>query len=70
MLSYVGWTDKIHGDTIPTDGNFFSYTRKEPVGVVGQVCTDHIQGAANVSGQSYPETYAGPCKYLKSLNHS
>ena len=34
---YAGYADKIHGDTIPCDGNFFSYTRKEPVGVVGQV---------------------------------
>ena len=34
---FAGWCDKIHGDTIPVDGNFFSYTRKEPVGVVGQV---------------------------------
>ena len=34
---FAGWTDKIHGDTIPSDGNFFTYTRKEPVGVVGQV---------------------------------
>lgn len=34
---FAGWADKIHGDTIPTDGNFFTYTRKEPVGVVGQV---------------------------------
>ena len=36
---FAGWADKIHGDTIPTDGNFFSFTRKEPVGVVGQVIT-------------------------------
>ncbi len=34
---FAGWADKIHGDTIPIDGNFFTYTRKEPVGVVGQI---------------------------------
>lgn len=34
---YAGWADKIHGDTIPADGNLFSYTRKEPMGVVGQI---------------------------------
>ncbi|XP_076304921.1 aldehyde dehydrogenase, mitochondrial-like isoform X2 [Tachypleus tridentatus] len=34
---YAGWADKIHGKTIPTDGNFFSYTRHEPVGVCGQI---------------------------------
>jgi len=34
---YAGWADKIHGKTIPTDGNFFNYTRREPIGVVGQI---------------------------------
>jgi len=34
---YAGWADKIHGKTIPVDGNFFSFTRLEAVGVVGQV---------------------------------
>ncbi|CAB4057215.1 ALDH [Lepeophtheirus salmonis] len=34
---YAGYADKIHGSTIPVDGNFFTYTRQEPVGVVGQI---------------------------------
>ena len=34
---YAGWADKIHGQTIPIRGNYFCYTRKEPVGVVGQI---------------------------------
>jgi len=34
---YAGYTDKIHGNTIPVDGNFLAYTRKEPIGVVGQI---------------------------------
>ncbi|XP_043284639.1 retinal dehydrogenase 1-like [Venturia canescens] len=34
---YAGWCDKIHGNTIPTDGGNFSMTIKEPVGVVGQI---------------------------------
>jgi aldehyde dehydrogenase (NAD+) len=34
---FGGWADKIHGKTIPIDGNFFCYTRHEPVGVVGQI---------------------------------
>lgn len=34
---YAGWADKIHGKTIPIDGNYFSYTRHEPVGVCGQI---------------------------------
>jgi aldehyde dehydrogenase (NAD+) len=34
---YGGWADKIHGKTIPVEGNYFCYTRHEPVGVVGQI---------------------------------
>src|SRR5580692_2842848 len=34
---FAGWSDKIHGKTIPIDGAFFCYTRHEPVGVVGQI---------------------------------
>ena len=34
---YAGWADKIHGQTIPIRGNYFCYTRREPVGVVGQI---------------------------------
>ncbi|HEY3246525.1 MAG TPA: aldehyde dehydrogenase family protein [Phycisphaerae bacterium] len=34
---YAGWTDKIHGKTIPINGPFFCYTLHEPVGVVGQI---------------------------------
>jgi len=34
---YAGWADKVHGETIPTDGEVMTYTRMEPVGVVGQI---------------------------------
>jgi aldehyde dehydrogenase (NAD+) len=34
---YAGWADKVHGKTIPIEGNYFCYTRHEPVGVVGQI---------------------------------
>jgi aldehyde dehydrogenase (NAD+) len=34
---YAGWADKLSGQTIPIRGNYFCYTRKEPVGVVGQI---------------------------------
>jgi aldehyde dehydrogenase (NAD+) len=34
---YAGWADKIQGSTIPVRGDFFTYTRREPVGVVGQI---------------------------------
>ncbi len=34
---YAGWADKIHGKTIPIRGNYFTYLRREPVGVAGQI---------------------------------
>jgi len=34
---YAGWADKNHGKTIPVSGNYFTYTKHEPVGVVGQI---------------------------------
>ena len=34
---YAGWADKVQGRTIPINGNYFCYTKLEPVGVVGQV---------------------------------
>lgn len=34
---YAGLADKIEGATIPVRGNYFTYTRREPVGVVGQI---------------------------------
>ena len=34
---YAGWADKLTGDTIPIRGNYLCYTRREPVGVVGQI---------------------------------
>jgi aldehyde dehydrogenase (NAD+) len=34
---YAGYADKIHGQTIPIRGNYLCYTRREPVGVVGQI---------------------------------
>jgi aldehyde dehydrogenase (NAD+) len=34
---FAGWADKIQGKTIPIDGDYFCYTRLEPVGVVGQI---------------------------------
>ncbi|RWS00213.1 retinal dehydrogenase 1-like protein, partial [Dinothrombium tinctorium] len=34
---FAGYADKIHGKTIPMDGNFFAFTRIEPIGVCGQI---------------------------------
>ncbi len=34
---FAGWADKVHGKTIPIDGDYLCYTRHEPIGVVGQI---------------------------------
>ena len=34
---YAGWTEKLHGETIPMTGPFLSYTKHVPVGVCGQI---------------------------------
>src|SRR5205807_2223321 len=34
---YAGWADKLTGHTLPVSGNFFTYTLREPVGVVGAI---------------------------------
>ena len=32
---YSGWPNKIEGKTLPMNGPFLSYTKREPVGVCG-----------------------------------
>lgn len=34
---YSGWADKVHGQTIETSEAKLTYTRHEPIGVVGQI---------------------------------
>ncbi|XP_039250169.2 aldehyde dehydrogenase 1A1-like [Styela clava] len=34
---FAGWADKYHGKTIPFDGDYFCYTKHEPVGVCGAI---------------------------------
>src|SRR5438067_4195656 len=34
---YAGWATKIAGQTLPPRGNFFTYTLREPVGVVAAI---------------------------------
>ncbi len=33
----AGWATKVEGNTIPIPGQYFSYTLREPIGVVGQI---------------------------------
>lgn len=32
---FAGWCDKIEGTTVPVDGSYITFTRREPIGVVG-----------------------------------
>lgn len=34
---YAGWSDKIVGKVVDTSPDFHTYTRHEPIGVVGQI---------------------------------
>lgn len=34
---YAGWADKLVGETIPADPSYFSYTLREPLGVIGAI---------------------------------
>nr|CAB3220961.1 retinal dehydrogenase 2 [Phallusia mammillata] len=34
---YAGWTDKMHGKTVPVDGDYLSYTLVQPMGVCGLI---------------------------------
>lgn len=34
---YAGWADKIHGLTVPADGDYHVQTLHEPIGVAGQI---------------------------------
>src|SRR5438045_8424885 len=37
LYYFAGWSGKITGDTIPVSDNAFTYTLREPVGVVGAI---------------------------------
>jgi betaine-aldehyde dehydrogenase len=34
---YAGWADKIEGEVLPIPGPYLNYTRREPIGVCGQI---------------------------------
>lgn len=37
LYYFAGWSGKVTGETIPVSGNAFTYTLREPVGVVGAI---------------------------------
>jgi len=34
---FGGWADKVHGETVPVKGNYFTYTLREPLGVCAAI---------------------------------
>ncbi len=37
LFYFAGWATKIHGETIPTSADAFTYTLREPIGVIGAI---------------------------------
>ncbi len=66
---YAGWVDKIRGSTIPCDGPFFAYTKKQPVGVVGQIIPWNFP-LAMVSWKLGPALAAGCTVVMKTAEQT
>lgn len=60
----AGWTDKLCGKTIPMDGDYLTYTRMEPMGVIGAILPWNfpIMMMMNKVGQALA---AGCCLVIK-----
>ena len=61
---YAGYADKIYGKTIPVRGPFFTYTRREPVGVAGQIIPWNFP-MVNVAWKWAPALAAGCTVVMK-----
>lgn len=61
---YAGCSDKIHGKTIPADGEIFTFTRLEPVGICGLIIPWNFP-VALVSVKLGPALAAGNTVVLK-----
>jgi aldehyde dehydrogenase (NAD+) len=59
---YGGWSDKITGDTLPVDGNFFCYTLREPVGVVGAIVPWNFP--LNIASWKFAPALAAGCTII------
>lgn len=66
---YAGWVDKIRGSTLPVDGPFFAYTKKQPVGVVGQIIPWNFP-LAMVSWKLGPALAAGCTVVMKTAEQT
>ena len=69
MRYYAGWIEKIRGEVINMDGPFFAYTRKEPVGVAGQIIPWNFP-LAMVSWKLGPSLAAGCTVVLKTAEQT
>ena len=56
---YAGWCDKFGGETVPVDGNFFTYIRHEPIGVVGAIVPWNFP--LNIAGWKFAPALAAGC---------
>jgi aldehyde dehydrogenase (NAD+) len=61
---YAGYANKNHGKVIPMDGDFFAYTRHEPVGVCGQI-TPWNYPLVMLAWKFAPALSMGNCVILK-----
>ncbi len=56
---YAGWADKLTGDTLPVSGPFFTYTLREPIGVVGAIVPWNFP--LNIAGWKFSPALAAGC---------
>jgi len=56
---YAGWCDKFGGETVPVDGNFLTYIRHEPIGVIGAIVPWNFP--LNIAGWKFAPALAAGC---------
>jgi aldehyde dehydrogenase (NAD+) len=56
---YAGWCDKFGGETVPVEGNFLTYIRHEPLGVVGAIVPWNFP--LNIAGWKFAPALAAGC---------
>lgn len=61
---YAGWATKMEGETINANTNFFTYTLREPIGVVGQIIPWNFP-MLMMAWKWGPALAAGNCVILK-----
>ena len=59
---YAGWCDKITGSTLPVEGPFFTYTLREPIGVVGAIVPWNFP--LNIASWKFAPALAAGCTMI------